>query len=368
MRILKIFLLLIFISSNSVTIATEYLSYNTVRVEKGDTLRTDLIASGRYIEIMGFVNGDMYAAGQQVTIAGEVYDNVTVAAQTVTLRGNIGGTVISTGQTVIIDGKIDSDVIVFSGDVRITENSSISGNLFVGTGYLRMEGGNIGGWIHGGAGEIYLNGKVKDSVIIGTDKASFGKNYSAKGTKLEVKDDFVLSEVVNPPEDLETVLVDEDNVFSTIFFFWSLISMFIVGLLIALFFKNSTKQIVAYANDNILKNLGIGFIALVVIPVLAAILLLLIITIPAALILTGLYLILLYTSTIYSGFFVGSLILGTSKKIQENKLILSLLVGLIIVFLLGEIPFIGWLFSLIFICFGMGSVLTYAMKTRKKAF
>lgn len=357
------FLILLFYGFTSVS-AIEYLSYNTVRIDKADTLEADLIASGRYIEIMGFVNGDLFAAGQQVTIEGSVYDNVTTAAQNVTLRGSIGGTVFAAGQTVIIDGEINSDVIVFSGDVRITNNGSINGNLYVGTGYLRMEGGNISGWIHGGSGEIYLNGTVKDSVAIGVDKASFGNSYSAKGTRLNVSEDFNIDEVGNPPLDLKTVIEKDDLYFDTLFFFWSLISMFIVGVLIALFLKTPTKRLISEANDNILKNLGVGFIALIVTPVIVAILLFLIVTIPAALIFTALYLITLYVGIIISGIFAGSLILGTAKKETENKLLLSLLVGLVIVMLLGEVPVIGWLFSLIFICFGMGSILTYAMSAK----
>jgi len=86
----------------------------------------------------------------------------------------------------------------------------------------------------------------------------------------------------------------------------------------------------------------------------------LVFTIPLSLILLVVYLVLLYLSLVYSALYIGDAVLHYLRKNNGHWPLLGMFaLGLILVILLPEIPFIGWLINLVIICFGMGSLSAY---------
>ena len=298
---------------------------------------------------------------------GEITDDFFAGAREITIKGRVGGMVVGAGQFVTIDGEVGSDVIAFGAEVRVTPRAHIKGNLFVGSGSLNFDGGRIDGWIKGGAGELYLNGSVGELVSLEAGNVRFGSDYSApKGTNLTLRK-HLKNNASNIPDNLEVTIKEKKAFYQSGFFYWSLISMFIVGLLISLIFKNFTYNLLEVAEQNILKNAGVGLLFLIAAPIAIVILAVLILTIPAALILLALFLILLYLSSIFTGLYAGKYVFELAgKKSDQPNLVLPLIVGLILVVLLSKLPFIGWLIKLAVISFGMGSFLMYMFGLRQK--
>lgn len=350
----------------SFTNAAEYRSNESVYLEKGDTLNTDLFAGARNVEIEGTLNGDAYVGCQHLRVTGEVADDVIAGCQILSIHNKVGDQVVGFAEQIIIDSEIGGDVLAWGGQVRITKNAHIKGNLFVGTGDFKFEGGQIDGDINGGAGEAFLNGSVGGQVELGLGSVKFGEEYNAiNGTLLKLHDDLA-EDTKNIPANLEITITPHKRFFQGLFFYWSMIAMFVVGLLLVTIFKNFSRDLVNYGKEFMLKNTGIGFIVLVATPIVAVILAVLIITIPVSLILIALYLILLYLSSVIAGLFVGDYIVTMLKKNgKSTNLILSLLVGIILISLISKVPFIGWLFSLLFICFGLGTIVLYIFQLSK---
>lgn len=340
--------------------SAEYRSGESIVINEGDSLGNDLVSASRHVDILGFIERDIYSAGQRINVEGEIGEDFFGAAQEINIRGKVNDMVFGAGESITIDGEVGGDVVAFASEVRITPRAHIHGNLFVGCGSLSMDGGIITGWTRGAAGDLYLNGSVGDSVSLEAGKVRFGNNYSAsQGTHLTLKEDLDRS-APNLPRNLAISIKKESAFYERGFFYWSLIAMFIVGLLISLIFKNFTNSLLNYAGKNILKNTGIGFLLLIASPVVIAILVILIITIPVALILLALYLIVLYLSSILTGLYVGKYVLElTWKKGRRLNLVLPLTVGLIIIVLLSHLPVVGWLVKLAVISYGMGSFVMY---------
>ncbi|MBN2365348.1 MAG: hypothetical protein EH225_05170, partial [Calditrichaeota bacterium] len=126
-----VFFLIILLSLN--LRSTEYISHKTVRINSGDTLKTNLMASGRYVEVMGYVDADVFAGCEKTIIEGKVSDDVLSGCRELDIRGEVGDMVVGFGQTVLIDGKVGGDVIAFCGELRITDRAHIGGNLVLGT-------------------------------------------------------------------------------------------------------------------------------------------------------------------------------------------------------------------------------------------
>jgi hypothetical protein len=283
------------------------------------------------------------------------------------IRGKVHDMLIGFGETMQINGEVDGDVLFFGGILRITEGAKIKGNVFTGCGELRLDGGSIGGYLSGGAGDVYLNGFVKGKVDLEAGDIAFGESYQAKsGTKLtlpkalsEYKPKFV-------PENLEVIVKPRALFFQEFFFYWYLLSLLIVSFLIVILFKNFSRDYLSYIEKKIGQSLGYGILALILTPFAIIILAILILTIPVSLILLAGYLVLLYLGIAFTALYTGDWVISLFKKDEVSKnLYLSVLVGVLLVALLPGIPFLGWLFSLLFVCFGLGSLLLFIWHLKK---
>lgn len=348
----------------SVGSAAEYQSGQAVYITKKDTLKSDLFAGAETVTISGVLEGDVFAGCKYLEIKGVVEDDVIAGCKELRISSKVGDQVIGFAQSVIIDNEVGGDVLAFAEEVRITKNAHIFGNLHVGTANLNFEGGIVEGKIFGGGGKAYLNGTVLNGVNLELGKVEFGGEYnSVNGTKLKLHDPLEENaEFI--PVDLELSFHEKHYFFQSGFFYWSVVSMFVVGLLLILLFKNFSFDLVTYANKNIWKNLGFGSLFFIATPISIVLMAILVVTIPASLILLALYLIIIYLSSLISGVVLGQYLLNAIKKNDNStNLIWSLVVGVIVISLITKIPMIGWLLGLLFICFGMGTLILFVYQS-----
>lgn len=358
-RLFLIFCLLL--SGKTMAAPAEYRGKESVQVARGDTVSGDLLVGSRYLDVYGVVTGDLFGAGERALIEGSIGDDCMVAGREIIIRGTVKGMVFGFAETVIIDGEVGDDVIAFAGNVRVTERGRIRGNLHVATGELRVEGGVIEGGLKGGCGKAYLNGSFGGKVDFEAGHIAFGANYTAAGgTKLKLSGGLKGKTIENLPANAEIHYQRRKRFYQSVFFFWSFLSTFVIGILYVSFFRNFSRDQLRFAKEHAASSVGIGFLMLVATPIVILILGLLVLTLPVALILLAFYLIILYSSSILSGLFLGNYLLTSARKNGTSKtLIWGLLVGLILLFLLAEVPFIGWLFELAATSFGMGGLAAY---------
>ena len=62
---------------------------------------------------------------------------------------------------------------------------------------------------------------------------------------------------------------------------------------------------------------------------------------------------------------IGKIVVHIRQNAVRN-LYLPMLIGILIVVLLPEMPFVGWLMTLLIICFGLGSLLIYLWYLKNK--
>jgi len=348
-------------------VAADYRSTEMVKVAAGDTVPSDLFAGSRSVYVDGVVQGDVYAGCETITVNGEVEDDLFGFCRTLTVRGKVGDMVVFWGQTVVIEGDVGGDVLAFGGEVRVTDGATIRGNLYVGTGNLVIDGGSIAGVIKGGAGSTYLNGKVGQDVDLQTKKIHFGSDYRAGGvTHLTLREELDKTKAGNVPDNLEVTIKQRRMFYERGFFYWSLVALFITGVLLISLFKNFSQDIISFARQAVGKNLGIGAVSLVVIPVAVIILMLLVVTIPIGLIALAFYLTALYLGKLLSALFIGNYFLEAIRKNGSPvNLFGALAIGVLLVMLLPQIPYIGWLIKFAIVVFGLGVIVAYLWKMKQ---
>jgi len=358
------FLIMMILSSTIMLHAIDFRTGDRVIIADADTITSDLFVGAQYLDVRGFVAGDIYAGCERITIDGDVHDDVRAGGREIVLRGVIGDGVMAFGQTILLDGTVKGDVIAYGGEVRVS--GTIDGNLYIGCAALYLEGGRVGGKIDGSADKSELNGRIAGPVQIKGREVIFGDQYSAgQGTFLTLSQEPGPDMSENAPEYLEVKVIPPDPFYRTGFFYWSFVAAFVFGLILILVFKNFVQKYVAVATNQVGINFGVGFLILVATPISVVVLLILLFTIPTALFLGAAYLALLYASTIFVSIVIGDLIQKIFYKKGERLLIISLLIGLIISTLLAEVPYVGWFFSLVIICYGTGSFSRYLWGFRK---
>lgn len=352
--------------------AAEYESGNVVTIAENDTIYSDLFSGCRSLDVLGVVQGDVYVGSETVSVEGRVEDDVLAGCRRLEIRGVVGDGVIAFAQTIVIDGEVNGDVLAFGGQVRITERANIKGNLFTGTGDLFIEGGHIGGYVKGGAAEVYLNGKIGGRVELEAGDIDFGEDYSAaEGTKLVLHKPLEAYELDFIPDNLEVSVKRQHIFFETAFFYWSLFALLIVGIIIVGLSKRFSREYIDFTQKQTIKSFGYGFLILIVIPLAVIILAVLVLTIPISLMLLAVYFILVYLSYAFAALFIGDYVMSFFRKESTtNGLFVSMIVGVLLVALLTEVPILGGLFAFLIVCLGMGSLVLYLvqlMKTEKSS-
>ena len=139
------------------------------------------------------------------------------------------------------------------------------------------------------------------------------------------------------------------------FYFWQcvqLVAALIFGaLLLALFpgfFKGAAAEVGSWG-----RNLGLGFAALFATPVAICLAAVTMIGLPVAFAALFLYLTGMYLAKIFAGAWLGQMLLRRPEQTNADTL-LALLLGLVILFIAMQIPFVGGLFHLVVFCLGLG--------------
>jgi len=135
------------------------------------------------------------------------------------------------------------------------------------------------------------------------------------------------------------------------FYIWQavrVLGLFITGLVVFKMIPSLMQSGTASGSDW-LKAGGVGFMTLVAVPVASIILAVTFIGFPIALITLILYLIACYLAKIVVAEFVG-------RSVMKNSGAVSLLVGLLLVILAVNLPWIGTLINFLLILLGLGAI------------
>ena len=115
------------------------------------------------------------------------------------------------------------------------------------------------------------------------------------------------------------------------------------------------------------QSLGLGVVLLIAVPLLALILLIVGLFVGGwwlALVVLALYTIVLVLGYVVVGLRLGHWVLASIGRPQAH-LILALLVGLILLTLLGLVPFIGFVVAFLAALFGMGALVWVLLRSRQ---
>lgn len=346
---------------------------DTVTVTSGEEVDEDLYLAGRSITCNGNVNGDVFAAGQTVTLGGDIADGVTAAGQTVLVTGDVGHGARLAGSTIDVSSSIGRDVLAAGASINIESTAMVAGDLFIGASQAVVDG-QIGGDLVGGCEDLVIGGTIEGDVSVEVNRLTIQPDARIQGslsytseTEASIPAGTVAGTVEFTQKAREEVQARPRGLeaLAPLAFFagltWKILT-YLMALLAGIVLILVWPRAMAATSDAIRTKTGPvagwGAIGLFVTPLAAIVICVTIIGLPLGLITLALWLILLYLAKLPVALVIGHLILGRSKPLQGKGLMIgSLALGLLLLSLIGLIPFIGFFVWLAIALFGIGAFL-----------
>jgi cytoskeletal protein CcmA (bactofilin family) len=352
------------------TFAATFKEGTSVDVAKDEVIDDDFYTAGNDINIDGFLKGDLVAVGSTIDVSQDVGGDASLAGATISVKGAIWDDLRVAGSQISLDTNIGGDIFAAGSIVECSKNMVISGDAYLAGNTVKVLG-NVDGKLMISANEVILDGKYKGDVKIWATKITLRENAKISGnleytSNKEVNKEtgatIVGKTTRHDPAGDETILWGSIALTGA-FFFWKLI-WWLAGLIFLLLFiwmlPNFSVRTNHYLEEKPWKSLGIGLLTLILTPIVALILCLLLIGLPAGIVLIILYGLLIFVAKILFSLWVGRKIFwlfNRRRKDYRAPLVWSAIVGTLVVTIVCLIPVLGWFIKTISLWFMFGAVL-----------
>jgi hypothetical protein len=337
-----------------------------VTIAKSETIDDTVLVAAETVLIEGVITGDLIAVGREIDVTGSVGGNLITFAESVTVRGEVGGLVIGGASSYDLRGaSVVGDVWIGGEKIGIDEAARVGRNVTLAGESISVEG-DVGKDLYAFAESVELSGTVGEDLEAFSNRlrllggAEVGGNVRFRNSD---EDKFYRAENVkiggaiefsDMPEALE-----EENPYATAeFYLWQiakLIGAFLVGVAL-LWAMPSLRTVSIGAGIDALKTAGVGFITMVVVPLVAVLVGLTLIGLPLSAIAFAAWLLGLYLAKVIVGAAVGRMVLS-----ESDSLPLTLLAGLLIVVIAVNLPFIGGIINFVLTLIGLGLLVQHVL-------
>jgi Putative zinc-finger len=330
-----------------------------VTVAANETVEDTLLASGNIVRVEGVINGDLLAFGGSVEVRGTVKGDLVSFAKRTVVSGTVEGNIYNFSNSLDLDGQLGHNIYGGMQSLRVNDRGRVGGGILVGAGDVSLEGG-VNRSVTVYAGNADVSGSIGreltmagDSLTL-TNSSRIGGNLSARVRQLK-NVHIADGATITGTRDIQ-VRVRQSHFTRPRFYFyqaiWLAAAMLVGWLGLVLFpgfFQAST-----HAVGSGWRSLGLGFGVLAGVPVAMILIAITLVGLPASLMLFALYLAAIYLAKVWVGAFLGQLLLKPAGATKSDWL-LGLLLGLLILTIVGFIPYLGGLVRLGVVCLGLGA-------------
>ncbi len=327
-------------------------------VTKRGAVNDDYYAAGGTVDINAIISGDVVVAGGDLFIGHHVKGDVIAAGGSIQLRGDILDDVRAAGGNVVIDANIGDDLIASGGRINISSDSTINGNAWLAGGEVRVAG-TVNNKLVIGAGRILLSGIVHGDVNL-------------EGGEIEILEGSIIHGDLNYSSPHEAVIHDSAQITGKVSYEqteWQqphrgtgiifVLTMIVASIVLLKMFPGFTMSSVSRISAEPLKSLGAGFLALVVIPLVAGLMMAIVLGLWVGLSIMAVYLVALILGFVVACFSVadwGARYFNKDINTTRGRLF-SVSLVIVVLGLIRAIPVIGGLFMFLLLLAGLGGVI-----------
>jgi len=347
------------------------------------TFGSDFFGVGGVLNLTDPVVGDALLAGGHVNTASEVKGDLMAAGGEVSIGGGIGDDLYVAGGEVQVDAIVAGNARVAGGEIAIGPATVVNGALTLSGGRVRYEG-STRGHLKVSGGSVLIDGNVDSDAEVHAEDLEIGPQTRIAG-KLIVRGpqpptipagaqiaggvEFHEADVSRHFEERE-VARDVRTVAHGVGSLLWIIGVFVAGTLFTFAFPVYSARAADWIGREPLRSLGLGFVLLTCLPVLAVLLVITIVGIPLALILVMLYVLLLFLGWVTAALFVarkGLTLVRSDRPATTGWRLLALLLAVLALWGLGQVPVLGGWVTFGALLLGIGALVWQGWPRREQA-
>lgn len=335
-----------------------------VVIGQGERITDDLYVAAGTFEFAGRADGDVTVAAGEATIGGAVDGSVQLATGRTDITGTVEGSLRILSGTVRISGEVGGDVVMAGGQLDMPGSGRIGGNLIVAGGAVDIQG-RVGGNISGYAMQATLGGAVQGPVDIDTSNLEIPDTARIAGpVTYKSRQDADVGANAQLAEGIERQSLDPwgggENPLSRasgslLRTLWALVA----GALLVIAAPRLANQL-GTNGKQLARSLLTGVMAMVVAPILALVLVVTVVGIPAGIILLTVFFVALYLTQVVVGISLGRFILPARWNDGSRGFhLLAMTLGVVALGALRliPVPYVYLLLSVIITIWGAGAML-----------
>ena len=333
-----------------------------VIVAASETINDTLLITTKTATIHGDIRGNLFVAAEDIEVTGDISGNLITVADNVTISGSVGGMTVSLADAIIFEeASIGGDLWLAGDTIKLDAKSETQGNLASFSSSLTMEA-KVAKDMLVAAERVLISGEIGRNLNVATkhisllDDAMIGGDIiyrTATKDRLVLGDDVIIRGEIDyqgKPQNVQA----RNHFVSDSFYLWELlwlVGAFIVGWLIFTLTPSLGRVELGDGKEGI-KTAGIGFLVLVTVPIVAVIIAITVVGLPLSFITIMAWLTAWYLAKIVLAHLIGrSVLAGRSDK---PSLVFVLFIGLIIVSIAINLPFLGGVLNLLATILGLG--------------
>lgn len=329
-----------------------------------------------------YVNKELFAAGDSIKVAGTLEGTAFQAGRNLISSSLVNGILFAAGQNVFLDGQ--SEYLFSAGNI-VSVKGQVAKDAFLAGATILADGATFGRDVYGAGETLSLSGNFARNVMLAGNIVTLSGNYEGsvvvEAVTIEVLEGTNIKGELRYNENASIKIGDNTNIASKSTFIskamqsgkdttktlflaklggiaFSFGNALVLGLLIIWLFPALFRKLSETNNKNsfvsVAKRFGVGFLVLIAAPVLFVLGLVTVVGISSAFVLLMLFVILMIASKTFVGYLLGREVLLKGFKKSKAGSIVSLLLGLAILFLLSLIPVAGGIIGFIVLCLGLG--------------
>jgi cytoskeletal protein CcmA (bactofilin family)/predicted anti-sigma-YlaC factor YlaD len=341
----------------SSALATEFRKGDNIEVAKDENIKGDIFMSGHRVKIEGTVDGDVYVFCQAADIEGHVTGDVIAFAQVVRITGHVDGNLRGFTNTSLISGTIAKNVLSFSEAITLDSSGKIGGSITTFVNSLTIDG-NLGRDLLVLSKTTNISGTVGGAIDARGDSLTFGSGAQVDGP--------VKFKGNQPPDVSSRAKLAFAPTFSRMehhteysqshFYVWRVIwtaAVILFALVLFLLMPSFARETVDSA-ERYGASFGLGLLVLFGIPIAAIIACITVVGLLIGISTFVLWLVALFSAQIVVGSVVGQWLMGRTHETWQ--LIGRMVVGVIVIRVLGMIPYLGGWVRFAVVLWGMGAI------------
>jgi cytoskeletal protein CcmA (bactofilin family) len=341
----------------------------------------NLYRAGRTVRAGAPVEGDFHAAGSRVIIDADVKGDATLVGGAVEVRNAIGGDLRTAAGKLIVDAPVEGDVQIGGSEIALERGSRIGRDALIAGRSVDVRG-SVGGELTIYAQQVIIAGTIAGRVRLVAediellDGARIGGTLSytspheiKRAAGAQVEGEVTRREPQKDPAPGASRESGDDDGWDLFGALLWVLGLFLFGVVLHGAWPVYGTEAARRAWSDQLAALGLGFALLIATPVAAGLAILTIVGIPL-----GASALALYPVMLLAGYLTGvsavaqrlRQALGPKSSPSGVARLLWLAVTLVVLLVIGLIPFLGWLISAWVLLAGMGG-LALAARARRVA-